>query len=238
MPYYENPGMLAIQYRVLAGFPVRVKRHLEVLLIDDGSPTSPAVDVPRPAALPELRIYRVGVDIPWHQHGARNLGAREANGPWLFMTDMDHVVPEDTWTRLLFLQLESDRMYTFNRVDAPHMRPTIDSRYGTPKPHPNTFLVSKELYWEAGGYDEDYCGTYGTDGMFRKRLAVTAMGRAQLPLNIIRYSRDVIPDASTRTLPRKEGRKKGDKKQIRLRKIAEGREDAITTLAFPWQRVL
>src|SRR6185369_156528 len=89
IPYYENPGMLAVQYQTWANYPTDLKSRMEIVLIDDGSPTRPAIDVARPEELPPLRIFRVLKDLPWHQHGARNLGAHVAIGKWLLMTDMD-----------------------------------------------------------------------------------------------------------------------------------------------------
>lgn len=69
-PYYDNPRMLGLQYGTWREYPEDLKQDLEIILVDDGSPESPAIDVPRPDGLPKLRIYRVLVDIPWHQHGA------------------------------------------------------------------------------------------------------------------------------------------------------------------------
>jgi hypothetical protein len=101
MPYYMNPGMLAHQYETWAAYPADLKERVDIVIVDDGSPVSPAADVPRPEGLPPLGIFRVLEDRPWHQHGARNLGAFVAKGPWLLLTDMDHVLPAESLARLL-----------------------------------------------------------------------------------------------------------------------------------------
>jgi glycosyltransferase involved in cell wall biosynthesis len=235
IPYYLNPEMLALQYKVWAGYPGYLKSNIEIVIVDDGSPVELAEKVRRPGGLPPLRIYRVLVDKPWNQHGARNLGAHEANGPWLFLTDMDHVLPSESLGKLIG-NLAPDRIYTFARLNAPDMEP-MRRPDGSLKEHPNTFAMTKEMYWRIGGYDERFCGIYGTDSLFRKRAASAAKFTHLHDVPIVRFSRDVIHDASTRTLPRKEGR--GDSKKRLLRQIAaEGSEDRIETLTFPWERVV
>lgn len=235
LPYYENPGMLAHQYGVWASYPANLKDRIEIILVDDGSPTDPAARVARPDGLPPLRIYRVLIDKPWNQHGARNLGAKMAGMPWLFLTDMDHVLPAESLERLMEKRNRGS-VYTFARVDAPDMEPTR-SPNGSLKPHPNTFAMTKDMYWNIGGYDERFCGVYGTDSLFRSRAAANAKMRHLADVPIIRYSREVIPDASTRTLPRKEGR--GNAKNLLLRRlIEEGSLNRIETLTFPWERAL
>lgn len=161
IPYYRNPGMLAEQYRVWSGYPDALKSRVEVVLVDDGSPDEAALDVPRPDGLPDLRIYRVMEDRPWHQHGARNLAADRAGHPWLLLTDMDHVLPAASLAALLDVK-EKAAIYTLARLDAPHMRPML-GKDGRPKPHPNSFAMTRDLYWRIGGYDERLCGVYGTD---------------------------------------------------------------------------
>jgi hypothetical protein len=235
IPYYDNPGMLAIHYRYWAMLPEDVKNNLDVVIVDDGSPNSPAVDVPRPEGLPELTIYRVLVDKPWHQHAARNIGAHEAKGPWLMLTDMDHLVPEVTW-RALFERSNRGKVYFFKRVDAPDLKPKLHPVTGLPHQHPNSFSLSKENYWKVGGYDEDYCGMYGTDGLFRTRL-FSRVDRVDLEYPLIRYGREFQADAATQTLPRKEGRDPDAKDKIKAMKMEQNRPDEIVTLSMPYEKV-
>lgn len=236
LPYYDNPGQLARQYARWAGYRLDLKERLEIVLVDDGSPRWPALDVARPLGLPPLRIYRVLEDRPWHQHGARNLGADQARGPWLLLTDIDHEVPEATLDALL-ARANRSLIYTFGRVDAPTMTPTVRPD-GSLKPHPNSFAMTKALYWSVGGYDETFCGIYGTDGMFRKRAFAQAPEEHLPDAVLIRVPRELVPDASTTTLPRKQGRPLRAREERRAAKQAAGEADKIVTLNFPWERVL
>lgn len=236
MPYYENAGMLTRQYAGWAAWPDNHKDRLEVILVDDGSPTAPAADVPRPPGLPALRIFRVTEDKPWHQHGARNLGAHAAKPGWMLLTDMDHVLEAEIGAKLLSVlpRLDPGTIHTLARIEATTRTPTLD-RAGNPKPHPNSFVVTRDLFWRIGGYDERATGIYGTDSMFRRR-AFEIGKRGHLAMPLVRYWRDIIPDASTNGLPRKEGRDAALRARI-MAEIAAAPGD-IRTLAFDWERVL
>ncbi len=220
MPFYENAGMLALQYAGWAAWPQKLKDRMSVIIVDDGSP-SPAVDVERPAGLPTLSIYRVMEDRPWHQHGARNLGAHVAGEGWLLLTDMDHVLTVNAAASLLkridMGKLSTGAVYMLDRVEADTGLPTRAAD-GKPKPHPNSFVLTRDLYWRIGGYDEDYCGVYGTDGLFRSRAFTIGVRGHLKHVTLTRYWRDLVPDASTTSLERKSGREPNAKQTVKIRK--------------------
>jgi hypothetical protein len=233
IPYWNNPEMLTLQYAGWRGWAEKRKARLRVVLVDDGSQIAPAATVARPGGLPELEIYRVTEDRPWHQHGARNLGAHVAPEGWLLLTDMDHVLTDEA-ARGLFKRLDrldQSRAYMLDRIEADTGERTLNDR-GQPKPHPNSFVMTRAKYWEVGGYDEDLCGHYGTDAAFRGRLGPLQV----LPVPLTRYWRDIVPDASTVGLPRKEGREPGAIKKIIAAKAQRGEGPKV--LDFPWERVL
>lgn len=240
VPYYLNRTMLELQAREWARWSRKAKAQIEIIIVDDGSP-EPAADIDLGITSPiELSIYRITEDRPWHQHAARNLGAHVATAPWLLLTDMDHVLTAHQADALLkrLGKLDPGTAYFLHRIEASTGLPTMASDGLTPKPHPNSFVMTRDLYWQAGGYDEDFCGIYGTDGLFKARLFQLAEQGFLKHVALTRYWRDIVPDASTTTLQRKEGRKPGDKEAVAIRKKAEGREGQITTLNFPWERVI
>src|SRR6185369_8040698 len=101
-----------------------------------------------------------------------------------------------------------------------------------------SFVVSRDHFWSIGAYDEELCGIYGTDRDFRNRLfgnsTTTHLDHAPL----IRVSREVIPDASTRDVMRKaDPERRIAKKAVAARKRAEGREGKTLTLDFEWERI-
>ena len=192
MAYYENAGMLARQYQELSSYPEELRRQLELIVVDDGSPTSPAVGAPCGVA---QRIFRVGVDVRWNQDACRNIGMHHAQSAWRLMTDIDHLVLEDTIGHLIWGELDKLKAYRFKRLTLPD-----SSIY---RPHPNTWAMTGKVFDRAGGYDERFAGWYGTDGDFVSRVAKVAAEIQQLESFIVRVPRDVIPDASTRTYERK-----------------------------------
>lgn len=202
LAYYRNAGMLREQYRVWASYPEALKAQVEIIVGDDGS-MERAELVERPAGLPPVRIFRLcevadPMTPPWRQDAIRNRAVDLAQGPWLFLSDIDHVLPAESFRRLLELTAQSDAVYSFQRLDAPDLTPKKDA-HGNLHPHPNTYAMTKARYWQLGGYDEDLCGIYGTDGPYRRRLLDTVPLVHLDDVPIIRYPREVIPDASTRS---------------------------------------
>jgi len=256
-PYYRNPRMLHKHMLVWQDeWPSALKREVEIVIVDDGSPDDTAADALASmwdggrTGLPPISLYRVTEDRPWHQHGARNLGAHVAKAKWLLMTDMDHIVSSSVLAETLRLlsTMHANDVLTFGRVDAPQTltwradhwpefaRTTRED--GTLKPHVNSFVVNREHYWKLGGYDEELCGIYGTDRHFRDRLFRSTIQHHLEHAPLIRVSRDVIPDASTRDVERKTSDRGVLKRAVAERKFVEGRVGQTTTLNFPWEHVL
>lgn len=156
VPYYENATFLDTQVRVWRAYPPDLARHLAIHLVDDGSPV-PCVN----PGLPNLRLFRIGVDVRWNWLAARNIGAHHAKGGWLLLTDMDHVLPADTLRAVVEGAHDSSVVYVFSRRE--HTGESIG-------PHSASFLMTRDLFWTIGGYDETLSGHYGTDGDFRRRL--------------------------------------------------------------------
>lgn len=226
LAYYENAGMLARQIEALADLPAEMRAHLELVVVDDGSPAAPATF---PGKLPcHARLYRMDVDIPWNQDACRNLAVAEASTDWVLMTDMDHVPSEQLLKRAMTGRLDAADAYTFARVTAPHL-----TAY---KPHPNSWLMTREMYARTGGYDERYAGVYGTDGMFRGRVEAAALRIIPLKEPLIRYPREVIPDASTTTLVRKSPENDARKGEVKAMIKASGELRPVRGLT-PWTRV-
>ena len=208
LAYYDNPQMLQLQYMTIARLSMHVREALDVIIVDDCSPRWHAYH-PRDFDVPPVSLFRMRVDVRWNQDACRNIGVHESRTPWVLLTDMDHIVPAETW-ELLLQALADDVLnlstaYTFRRMSAgcvaDHDQLTARSR--TPyKPHPNSWLMSRYLYDHVGGYDERLAGIYGTDGDFRGRLSIVAP-IVELPAYLIRFGREVVPDASTTSYERK-----------------------------------
>lgn len=235
MAYYENAGMLQEHRRQWLKLPRDIQQNLSVTLIDDGSPTAPAFDALEPGQWAELKcfldrvqLWRMGVDVRWNQDACRNIGVREAKTPWVLLTDMDHVVPAATWRELMTVKLNKHRAHRFGRVNAPALDPY--------KPHPNSWAMTRGMYWTIGGYDEALAGNYGTDGDFLVRTRRVA-DVADLAAVLVRYPREVIGDASTTTLERKRDIDKQNVNRL-CRARAELPDWKPLHFSFPCERLL
>jgi len=188
-PFYDNPLMLEHQLKVIIGYPEDIRSKLELIVTDDCSPKHPLVV---PSLNLKSRFFRTGIDALWNWQFCRNLAAAKASGDWLLMTDIDHVVPVETMEYLVYGNFDPKAVYTFSRMQYPDMKPN--------PPHKNSWFLTKKAFWEIGGHDERFVGTYGNDGEFEKRIQPAGFMKRNLAANIIRFA-GVVPDARC-NLPR------------------------------------
>ena len=241
-PYYDNPVMFGMQLEEWVRYPKAVKACTEFIVIDDCSTKKPAIDVVRAnqacfQAGIQFRLYRITIKVPWNWVAARNIGCHEADDCWLFITDMDQMLKgadaEAVVKLMMDGQLKVDAYYTFSRFK-------VD---GTEyKVHPNTYLLSKELYWRVGGYEEDFAGLYGSDGNFRRRIRKWAFGGNThfYDIKTVYYDRDTIPDSGCFEFPRKEGRDQELNKAYMKKGIELLENDKLKakTMTFPYERLI
>jgi len=231
-PYYENPKMLERQVENWNRFGGELRQNVRIIVIDDGSPNNPALPILKECKA-KVSLYRVKENIPWNQHGARNLGAKVVTDPnmWLYMSDMDLIMTPEVMFDLMSKELSEKNYYTFERRFLPDLNPE-DNKY-----HCNTFMVKQKHYWAIGGYDEDYCGTYGGDGPFLRQLSVIAPRHHLNDITIYGVRETVIDDANTREWERtgpfkEEYRRRFDAKR------RTGNEKSINPIRFGWEKLL
>jgi hypothetical protein len=223
--YYDNPEMLMRQVDLMGKIPWNARDYVRWIVVDDGSPRWPAQPFPCPV---HMEVYRIDVDVRWNQDAARNIAVSQSNTPWILLTDMDHWIPHATWKRILNGSLDESKAYKFSRISEPEME--------FYKPHPNSWLMTRDLWNDIGGYDERFAGFYGTDSDFRNRVQAQA-DIEQLKEVIVRVPREVTPDASTTTYLRKtpEDLLGLDRVKIERKGIKDWRP---LTLTFPYHRVV
>ena len=232
LPYYDNPEMFRHQQEHWNKWSTPLLAACEMIVVDDCSPNYPALYQVMKERKFNFRLFRIKKNVRWNWIAAKNLGSHKAKKGWLFLTDMDHRLSSTAFTRLLGLAVsakpEDMRYYTFDRVDAPDMTPY--------KIHPNTYFMHRDLFWAVGGYDEEFSGYYGTDGYYRKRLdMVSGKGIHLDGCAVIRYPREVIPDASTTEFERKTDFDR-EKKEAMRSKLRKNRP--MKALTFPWEQLI
>lgn len=190
MPYYRNPNMLHEQIKWWDKYSDYCKQNSNIILVDDGSPKETAIDVIRKYPMNiNFKLYKIKEDIKWNQHGARNLAFCHADEGFVFATDIDHVLPDDQLEKLINSKFSENNHYKFARKDYPS--------YNDYKHHANTFLCTREAFINVGGYDEDYCGTYGGDGPLHRALQEKYPRKDIKDIYVLRYGSEVIEDCST-----------------------------------------
>jgi hypothetical protein len=118
---------------------------------------------------------------------------------------MDHVIPESTAAAVIYGQHDPSVIYGFSRIE----------HTGEPlAPHPNSWLITRAMFWQVGGYDEALSGHYGTDGDWRRRCAATAP-MAILSDRLIRH--EYQADSSTTAYLRKQPQDAAVKRIVGLR---------------------
>ena len=192
-PYYDNPEMLRFQLETMSAYSPEILARCEIVVVDDGSPSFPASEVILASPFREVRVFRLLEDKPWNQDAARNIGAFEAEGQYLLLTDIDHIVPEQTLSALYEVD-DEDRVYVFSRK-AHFSEKIVPS-------HVNSYFMSRVLYWQIGGYDEDFWGAYGSDRLFRQRLLQSNNVIELSDIRLELVTRGAIVDAKNVTLSR------------------------------------
>jgi hypothetical protein len=221
-PYYRNTHFLRQHIQWWHTFPAWLKAELNAIIVDDGSP-EPAVEAIQGMPFPfPIRLFRIQQDVRWNWLAARNIGFRHASDGWCLVTDMDHVIPETTATAAVFGKHDPKVIYGFSRKEYSGV---------TVAPHPNSWLMTREMFWRVGGYDEALSGHYGTDGDWRRRCAATAPMQI-LPDRLIRH--EYQQDSSTTAYLRKQPEDAAVKKIIATR----GKGWRPKVLSFPYDEIV
>lgn len=134
----------------------------ELIIVDDGS-TIPAEQFIENRN--KIRLYRVPIDYGFNSHGCRNLIMKETSTDWTVLFDVDRIFidPEFACKTIKNKKLREDTLYLVEMF----------SNYKKPKtihPSVNDFLVSKDHFWKAGGYDEELIGHRTGDRQYREQL--------------------------------------------------------------------
>ena len=189
-PYYNQPEALHRQLKCMSTYHTDIRERLIIMIVDDGSQEHPAFDEidQKYCLLLDIVLLRIDIDIPWNTPEANNFAFREMQTEFSIRTDIDHLFPEDSLRHLLQIQLQTNRVYKFKRVEQGTNNPL--------KSPPNIYLLSCATYKTLNGYNEYFSGNYGDDIEFLPRLY------RQCVIELLDIHTIVDTTHSTRTLPR------------------------------------
>jgi glycosyltransferase involved in cell wall biosynthesis len=157
IPVYQSHEI--VRRQILHWRKIGLLDAAEVIVVDDHS--DPPLDGN------DVTIYRTNNALAWTQGLARNLGAEKAQGEYLFMTDIDHIISRESLEDAL--AFDGNKMIFRRQIaildkngDLRQDRETL-SAWGYEREgldasvHGNTFVMHKSVFLELGGYDAGRC---------------------------------------------------------------------------------
>ena len=205
--------MLKMQLSYWRGYPSALRDLVRVVVVDDGSPRLPAADVLKSEALPlfDLRLFRIKENIQWNVPGAKNLGVTQAKTDWIYLGDIDHVLPAVSIERLCEMELSTACFYSIGRKRAVKMAED-QLTFKLINSHIDTFVMSRAAYWNIGGYLPKRLGSYykGPCQFFRKQVQ-RHLRRVELnDVFHIFFDDSIVPDAITTDFPKDSNPARGE----------------------------
>ena len=224
--FYEHYKWLHFMMKWFASYPLDLKA--EIIIIDDGSSRS-ILDEIKDAKLPVsplVSIYRIKQNIPWNSGGAYNLGTTVAKTDWILKVDFDHFFSASQIKKIIALPKRRSEFYKFQRRNY-FKDKAIKIGYGL-------HLVSKRVFWKAGGYDEDFSGHIGCSAFYIDHLKKIANEVILDDIFVFGVNpTEAYPDCSTlldrNPMPNRELLRKKRRGQI---------PQSRDFLRFDWERIL
>lgn len=169
--YYNNPVELK-------NF---INLHLdyvdELIVVDDGS-SLPITNYISPTE--KLRIFRVKKDYGFNSHGCRNLIMKMSTFDWVILLDLDRnfIKPPES------LKAIRDRLPKLNKKKL-HRFLTHVKFEGNCHISVNDYLIHRDYFFSAGGYDEEIIGMRTGDREFFEQLLFFGDERVMPEVSII-----------------------------------------------------
>lgn len=163
IPILNSHSVVSRQLRYFHS--LRLPPDVEIIFMDDGS-DPPLKSLPLANRVTGLNIYPTGDTRPWTQTAAKNLGVKIAEGEFVFITDIDHILTPDA--------IQAVRNFDGDKMQFPRRYGILDRRgrisqdlqtllaYGIREVdharglyvhvHTNTFAMRRRIFKELGGY--------------------------------------------------------------------------------------
>ena len=211
--YYDNLDALKylIDYHEKASID-----GITYQVIDDGSQVRPLslIDIPS-----TWRLTRITEDIGWNAEGARNLAMHITDTEWNALTDMDTPIMNEGLVKIMDMDLDPNKGYQPRRWP--------DGKFK------NSWVITKDLYNRAGGYDETFTGLYGYDFTFKPAMRKAGGEWAELE-DVFMFT---IGGGSGGAWKNRDTKRRSNEEYRELvEKLANGEaEYTDERLRFPWQ---
>lgn len=232
--YYNSPNAFLRHVVEWNKYPYKIRQQLSIFIVDDCSMDAPLSNVVCGVKQVELRTFRIREKVKWNGYACRNIGAGVSENKWLLITDIDLVVPTDTMEQLIPMLLDGkfdeSKVYLFRRVNSKNMLEI--------KRHGFTFLMTRKLFWDIGGYDEEFAGLY-YGGCSRYYARLDERGLRPFPIidmPLLHIGEEIF-DTPSNTFERNFDMDSAIAKRIEDKKSIEGRCGTYKTLTFPYDEL-
>lgn len=157
-PFFNEKKRFDLQFSKWIQWSEKVKSTVHLVVVDDCSDPSLkstlAMSVMKRLDL-NLQILRIIDDLKWNTPGALNLGITQAPTDWVFIMDSDCLLEPDMIEKLLNFRPNPNYVYTCcrNRITEDPVKQLVTY------PPTCSLLFTKELFYQIGGFDEDFTGS-------------------------------------------------------------------------------
>ena len=184
--YYNQP--LALKHLEDIGYKDYPAR---TIIVDDGIKT--------PLDCIWAEIYRIEQDIPWNQPAANNLGfSKIKDDETVLRMDIDHWI--ELKDLLILPKVKENTIIKFKRL-----RHDPDGTTKELQAANNIYLTKASTIKTIGGYNEDFCGSYGYDD--KELLYRLSLNRCHVLIHDSIFIH-VCAESSTKNLSRDTSRNK------------------------------
>lgn len=233
-PFFQHNTTLVKQLACWDQWTPEQKKNVEIIIVDDCSPEPIDLGLLRPHKDLNLSVYKVIDDIFWNTPGVKNLGFTVAQADWVIAADMDIICTRDTLTGLWNLDYTDDKNQYWPYLNFPSKNHPERLRH----PHVNSYVMNKRVFWELGGYDEDFSGQYGYEDIWFHRVWIDQVHpekviKIKLPKVAFRWLRG-SPDSSktSRLDPLRRSN------YYLLKDKEESKTRSTEVLRFKWKKIL
>lgn len=175
-PFFNEKERFDLQFENWISWPEEIRKKVQIILVDDCSP-NPVHEYLTKSKLKRacnlnLSIYRITTDLKYNTPGALNLAFTVAPSKFVLTMDSDCTFGPEEIQKVTDMTPLDTCVYKFYRNRVGSGEDSVDWK-GDLLPEnlknkrylPCTMLMNQNLFWQVGGFDEDYtgerCGGYG-----------------------------------------------------------------------------
>jgi len=200
-----------------------------LIIVDDGSPDFPLINYIYPSN--KIKIFVVSKDYGFNSHGCRNLIMSKASNDWVVLMDSDrHMIdPQLSIYNIKKTKLSQQARYRFI-VHVMELGKDVHLSV-------NDYLINKNHFFSAGGYDEEIIGVRDGDRQFFKQLLHFGIEKEMHGVEII-FTRRPSAGENNRSILSDFDRNMTPDQKILIDKRIVNPDPNKPILTFAWEQII